>query len=378
MRVIHSLTRALPCGPTDSKTLLALPSRLLTPKASHPFFSLCCSSNPLLPASLPPPPLPSPTPNRQAWRRFNGHHPGRDFTQGHLHIYSFVLGFIPDDLPLFLPPSVSPAVSTLPPRVEGGGGGGEEGGAPPASSVGSPEGTETAGVDPSILLCTTGEGFAGQEDTGGGLAGQEDQEERKVKRPRTGGGKEGVGGGGEGDQLMCSFPASSPSSPSFVLPLLPPTPSSPPGIMPLPMVVLRASMKGATPDPEPSHIQQQQQQQQQQSILLLDIPVAGRKADECNGGGGRRRDIRREGGWHEIPFDLPTPEANAVVARCGLFWSMPIPEEGGREGGREGGCPPCWPEVICDESFARMFLTEEAIRREMMEKGRGIEAIWEW
>jgi len=25
-----------------------------------------------------------------------------------------------------------------------------------------------------------------------------------------------------------------------------------------------------------------------------------------------------------------------------------------------------------------MFLTEEEIRREMMEKGRGMEVVWEW
>jgi hypothetical protein len=89
------------------------------------------------------------------------------------------------------------------------------------------------------------------------------------------------------------------------------------------------------------------------------------------GGGG-------EGGWREISPDLPPPEANAVMARCGVFWSLPAPGEGGREGGGEGGRSPCWPEVICDESFAGMFLTEEEIRREMMEKGRGMEVVWEW
>jgi len=126
------------------------------------------------------------------------------------------------------------------------------------------------------------------------------------------------------------------------------------------------------------HQQQQQQHEQQQSVILLDDPLTGHKVDEYAGRGGRERGERREGGWHDLPFDLPPPEANAVMARCGVFWSLPAPEEIRREERREGGRSTRGLEVICDDSFARMFMTEEAIRREMMEKGQGIEAIWEW
>jgi hypothetical protein len=66
---------------------------------------------------------------------------------------------------------------------------------------------------------------------------------------------------------------------------------------------------------------------------------------------------------------LPSPEANAVMARCGIFWSLPTEEEGGREG-------PCL-EVVCDKSFAAIFLTEEELRIDMAEKGWGVDVLWE-